>query len=84
MFGLGKYAQIWFYIEHSISFPVLSLWIKSSQLFRNCMRDATDRNSFGLGLTAINKVHKYIYIVYINYDIIYFFYLRFYYIVDNV
>ena len=58
MFGLGKYDQSWFYIEYSIYTHVLVLYIKGCQFFRNCMSDATNNNSFGLGLTAINEVRK--------------------------
>ena len=72
MFALGKYSQSLFYVEYSIYTNVLTLWIIGSQLFRNCMRYATGNKSFCLGLSAINDVRKSI--VYMNYDIILFFY----------
>ena len=67
MLGLGKYSKSWFYIEYSTYTHKLFLLI----LFRNCMSDATDNKSFGLGLTDINKASKHI--VYIDYEIIAFF-----------
>ena len=42
------------------------------QLFKNCMRDATNNKSFCLGLKAINEVHDCI--VYMTYDIYFFLY----------
>ena len=68
MLGLDEYAQSRFYIEYSIYTHLLFLWIKGCQFFRNCVCDETHNESFGLGLTAINKVPKGI--VYMYYDII--------------
>ena len=63
MFGIGEYAENWFYTEYSMYTPVLSLWIKGCQLFRNYMWDATHNKSFGSVLKAINEVRKRIYYV---------------------
>ena len=64
MLGIGKFSQSLFYIEYSIYTPILSLWIKGCQLFRNCMWDATHNKYFGLGLlTDINELHKRIYYI---------------------
>ena len=56
--GLGKYAPNRFYIEYSIYTHTLTLWIKGSQFFRNCMCDAIHNKSFGSGLTAMKEVHR--------------------------
>ena len=58
MLGLGKYAKSWFYIKNSIYTHVLILWRKGCQFFRKWMSDVSNNKSFGLRLTAINKVCK--------------------------
>ena len=67
MFGLGKYAQSWFYKVYLIYAHILVLWMKGYQLFRNCMSDATVIKLFGSGLTTIHIVPKRT--VYMTYDI---------------
>ena len=58
MLGLGKYGKSLFYVEYPKYTHVLILWIKGCQFFRNCITDANNNNSFGLGLAAINEVRK--------------------------
>ena len=60
MFGIGKYAKSWFYIEYLICTNGLSLRIKGFQFFRNCIWENTYNKSFGLGSTALNEVCKHI------------------------
>ena len=76
---LGTESKGWFYTEYSIYTHILVLWIKGCQLFINCMSNVTNNKSFGLGLTAINEVHKRIYCMLDG--IFVFFYQWFYYIV---
>ena len=63
MLGLVKYAQSWFYIEYLIYNHTVILWINGCQFFRIYMSNATDNNSFGSLLTAMNEVYKLIYYI---------------------
>ena len=61
--GLGREAQIKSYIQYSMYTHTLVLWITCYQFFRKFVCDATLRESFGSGLTAVNEVHQRVFFI---------------------
>ena len=82
MLGLGEYAWSLFYIRLSIYSHILVLLTKGYRFFRNCKCDVTHNKSFGSVFAAISEVRKHV--VYMTYNIIFFFYGFLYDIVYDV